>query len=440
LEVSQDSCSLANDFAGIPVIALAQLNQHIPAIAERFYGAPSKKLSVTGVTGTNGKTTIAYQLAQAYAMLSKPAAYIGTLGQGRVGDGAGGAEALETTANTTPDAIQLQRLLAQYYAAGIEQVVMEVSSHALVQNRVSCIDFTQAIFTNLTHDHLDYHHTMEAYAEAKALLFACPSLRAAIINEDDLYATQMKAACYKGLALMTYGIKNTNSQIHLNSYEISMYGMKLDISSPWGRAALQVPALGYFNLYNSLAIFTSLMISGYAMDEVISVMRQLKPAPGRMEIVSQNPCVIVDYAHTPDALKQALITLDALKKKRLILVFGCGGDRDKAKRPIMAEISLSYADEIIITSDNPRTEDPMEIIHDIKSGILSSENSSKVHCIVERKAAIEKAIGLADKDDIVLVAGKGHETYQEIGRERYFFSDQAVIRACIEKNDAEHEV
>lgn len=419
-----DPEALPNDFSlldGVPTIALPQLNQKISAIANRFYEEPSRKLAITGVTGTNGKTTIAYQLAQAHERLSQFAAYIGTLGQGRIGS-------LQATANTTPDAIQLQKLFYHYHKEGIQQVAMEVSSHALSQKRVDCTHFKQAIFTNLSHDHLDYHHAMEAYAASKALLFASPSLDWAIINEDDLYASQMKAACRNNTNLITYGIQNSQSQVHVRNYEASMHGITMDIDSPWGRQTLQIAALGDFNLYNTLAIYTSLMAAAYPINQVMSVIKDLQPAPGRMEVVSQNPCVIVDYAHSPDALKQVLLTLNKLKKQRIILVFGCGGDRDKKKRPIMGEIGFRYADEIIITSDNPRTEDPMAIINDIKLGIMETKKNTKVHIIVERKAAIEKAISLADKDDIVLVAGKGHETYQEIGRERFFFSDQSVIK------------
>ncbi len=405
----------------IALITIPKLHQKISAIGNRFYEEPSKKLAITGVTGTNGKTTIAYQLAQAHDRLSEKAAYIGTLGQGRVGH-------LEATANTTPDALQLQKLLYHFQKEGINHVAMEVSSHALAQNRVDCILFEQAIFTNLSHDHLDYHQTMDAYAAAKALLFAFPSLKWAIINADDAYAKTMFAALGNNSNLITYGIQNNQSQVRVLDFEASMHGIAMDIESPWGRQNLQIPALGDFNIYNTLAIFSSLMAKGYPVNQVLSVISQLQPAPGRMEVVSQSPCVIVDYAHTPDALKQVLLTLNKLKKQRIILVFGCGGDRDKTKRTIMGEIGSEYADELIITSDNPRTEEPMAIINDILLGIKAPVKC-KVQTIVDRSEAIDAALRLAHMDDIVLVAGKGHETYQEIGRERFFFSDQSVIRA-----------
>lgn len=408
---------------GIITIPLPNLNQHIPEIASRFYAEPSKKMTITGVTGTNGKTTIAYQLAQAYEKLAVSSAYIGTLGQGRVAS-------LETTANTTPPALQLQGLLSQYVKNGIQQVAMEVSSHALVENRVGCVAFKQAIFTNLTHDHLDFHQTMEAYCEAKTRLFAFPSLEWAIINEDDAYGAAMKAACHPSLNILGFGINNT-SQVRAVHYKLSMQGTTIEVESPWGKHALHIQALGHFNISNALAIFTSLMAAGYESNKVVSIMSELAPAPGRMEVVHQSPCILVDYAHTPDALKQALLTLGQVKKKRILLVFGCGGDRDKSKRPVMGAVGARYADEVIITSDNPRTEDPLAIIRDIQKG--TEEGTSRVHCIVDRREAIAAAIKLAEHDDIILVAGKGHEPYQEIGRERQVFSDKIEIQRLIKE-------
>ncbi|MBA2709784.1 MAG: UDP-N-acetylmuramoyl-L-alanyl-D-glutamate--2,6-diaminopimelate ligase [Tatlockia sp.] len=402
--------------ANIPAIALPGLSTKLASLASRFYGEPSKKLAVTGVTGTNGKTTIAYQLAQGYSLLGERSAYIGTIGQGEV-------HSLKTLANTTPDGLCLQQLLYSYEQQEIKQLCMEVSSHALTQHRVDCIDFTQAIFTNLSHDHLDYHQTMDAYAAAKALLFSKESLKWAIVNKDDNYSQLMSKAS-RAEKIISYGIKEGADVLALN-WDVSLLGTRLELNSPWGNHELIINALGFFNIYNSLAIFTSLLASGYSAEKVIPIMAKLKAAPGRMEIVAHEPYAIVDYAHSPDALENVLSTLKKVKKGRILLVFGCGGDRDKTKRPVMGKIASLYADVSIITSDNPRNEDPLTIIDEIEAGFCSKSNLFK---IPDRKQAIAKALSLADKNDIVLVAGKGHENYQQIGSVRNAFSDQEVIR------------
>lgn len=398
-------------------VAFPNLAGHLALISSRFYGTPSKQLEVFGVTGTNGKTTIAYQLAEAHDALSKHATYIGTLGEGRV-------NALNQLANTTPDALCLQHLLSSYVKEGVQQVCMEVSSHALSQHRVDEIDFKQAIFTNLTLDHLDYHRTMEAYAEAKALLFSCPTLQWAIINNDDSYTPLIKKSLKPSCQLITYGLQET-SQVRALHWDVQLTGTTLGVLSPWGEHTLRIKALGFFNIYNALAVFTSLAAYGYPLSDVIKTMAHLSPAPGRMEIVSTNPYVIVDYAHTPDALENVLRTLTDLKKGRLIVVFGCGGDRDKSKRPIMGGIAARYADIAIITSDNPRNENPEQIMKEIALGM---GGKTPMHSIVDREQAIDTALALAKQEDIILVAGKGHESYQQVGTVYHRFSDQAVIR------------
>lgn len=398
-------------------VPLPGVARYMAAIASRFYGAPTQHVTVTGVTGTNGKTTIAWQLAQAHDLLSRPAAYIGTLGYGSM-------SGLQTSDNTTPDALRLQSLFYDYWHQGINEVAMEVSSHALDQGRVDGIAFRQAIFTNLTLDHLDYHHSMEAYAAAKATLFRCASLQWAIINQDDPQAATMIAAMKPDCQLMTYGL-GESCMVRALGWEVSMTGTRIQLSSPWGEHSLLITALGFFNIYNALAVFSSLMLSGYAVADVIRVMAQLKPAPGRMDVVAQEPCTLVDYAHTPDALENVLLTLNKVKKARLFVVFGCGGDRDKSKRPIMGGIASRHADVVIITSDNPRSEDPEQIIQDIEAGVVAGEH--EVHRVIDRKEAIARAIALADKNDIILVAGKGHEAYQQIGQIKHPFSDHEVI-------------
>jgi UDP-N-acetylmuramoyl-L-alanyl-D-glutamate--2,6-diaminopimelate ligase len=418
-----ESFQLSHAFPGdIPCVPVPQLGQKLAAIASRFYQHPTRSLSVTGVTGTNGKTTIAYQLAQAYDLLGQRAAYIGTLGQGDV-------QALQPLLNTTPDALCLQQSLHDYQQNGIKQVCMEVSSHALSQHRVDEIDFTTAIFTNLSHEHLDYHHTMQAYADAKAELFAMPTLKWAIINHDDAYGQQMAERINSSCQKLTYGLQD-GSDVRAVNWEISMTGSQLDVVSPWGQHEVHVNVLGAFNIYNSLAVFASLLAHGIAASDAVNVMKKLQAAPGRMEVVAQKPCVIVDYAHTPDALENALATLQQLKKGRLGVVFGCGGDRDKTKRPMMGKIAGEHADFVIITSDNPRTEEPSVIVEEVAAGLDSKVEAVK---IIDRQEAIKQALKMADDQDIILIAGKGHEAYQQIGKERFAFSDQDIVRQLLNK-------
>lgn len=418
--VVYDSHQLPTGFVSpndIPCIPLDHLTKKLATLASRFYEHPSHALSVTGVTGTNGKTTIAYQLAQAYGLLGQRAAYMGTLGQGNV-------QSLKTLANTTPDALHVQGFLREYVDAGVSAVCMEVSSHALSQGRVDNVDFVQAIYTNLSHEHLDYHGTMEAYAAAKARLFVTPSLQWAIVNHDDDHAALMLKHCSSTCQQLTYGLQDGADVCAVN-WQSTLSGSQLEVRSPWGQHAFEIQLLGAFNVYNSLAVFASLLASGQPIDDVLAIMKQLRASPGRMEVVAQNPCVIVDYAHTPDALENALSTLQKLKKGRLLVVFGCGGDRDKFKRPMMGRLASQYADVVVITSDNPRTEDPVSIVNEVAAGLLPNTNALT---IVDRTDAIQQAIHLCSDDDILLIAGKGHETYQQIGQARFPFSDQAVVK------------
>lgn len=408
----------------IPCLPLPGLDKKLAVIAAFFYQYAGDSLTITGITGTNGKTTIAYQLAQAYQLLGEKSAYIGTLGQGQV-------DALQLLNNTTPDALCLQSLLNQFKQKGLKHVCMEVSSHALSQNRVECINFTQAVYTNLSHEHLDYHQTMTAYADAKAKLFAKASLKTAIINQDDAYAHQMIAALPPTCQKITYGLKNT-ANVYATNIQYTMLGSDFEVISPWGNHHIQVKLLGAFNVYNSLAVFASLMARDeFSAVQVVPMMRRLNASPGRMEVVAQEPCVIVDYAHTPDALENVLIALKQLKKGRLCVVFGCGGDRDKGKRPMMGKIASQHADFVLVTSDNPRTENPENIIADIAKGLDASVQSLQ---IVDRKQAIQKALSISSKNDIILIAGKGHEAYQQIGKQRFVFSDQEVVSELLNKS------
>lgn len=407
----------------VVMIPFPQLKAKLGKLAEAFYfpnGKPS--IDITGVTGTNGKTSIAFQLAQAHRLLGKKSAYIGTIGQGS-------DLALKSLSNTTPDALLLQKLLADYQNQGVEQLIMEVSSHALSQGRVDELEFKQAVFTNLSHEHLDYHGTMESYAEAKAKLFGWEGLKSAILNADDEYSSIMASACNERCELFYYGL-NKAADVYAMDWHMDDQGTHLELKSPWGQQALQLKTLGRFNLYNALAVFTTLMSSGdYLLTDVLAMMPQLASAPGRMEIISYSPLIIVDYAHTPDALAQVLSTAKSICKGNLWAVFGCGGNRDKGKRPLMGQYASEFADKIIITSDNPRFESPMAIIEEIAAAV---DPSKCVALEEDRKKAIQQAIEGSDSNDIIIIAGKGHEDYQEINGQRRHFSDQETVRCLIE--------
>lgn len=405
----------------LPCIPFPKLTEQLAAIASRFYQEPSQKLSIMGVTGTNGKTTIAYQLAQAHQLLGRPAAYMGTLGVGPVPH-------LQHLNNTTPDALEVQRLLYTHVQADFQQMCMEVSSHALDQHRVDHVRFREAIYTNLSHEHLDYHQTMEAYLQAKASLFAKPELEWVILNQDDDYVKKIAEVVPKGVRIWTYGIDQPADVRALNC-QLFSHSSQFTIESPWGRHDVTIPSLGLFNIYNSLAVFTSLVANGYPVLSVVEVLQNLSGTPGRMEIVAQKPYVIVDFAHTPAALDNVLKTIVRLRASdnvKIWVVFGCGGNRDKTKRPLMAKVVSEQADQVIVTSDNPRHEDPDAIIRDIAEGLTPN---AAITTIVDRRAAIRHALSSAGKEDIVLIAGKGHENYQIIGDEHLDFSDQEEVRS-----------
>ena len=408
----------------VPVIPINNLKHRLADIAARYYAYPSKLLKITGVTGTNGKTTVAYQLAKAYDLLGENAAYIGTIGQGEV-------NFLREIANTTPDGLLLQKLFNDYNKANIKHLCMEVSSHALSEGRTDNIDFQQAIYTNLSHEHLDFHHTMQEYADAKAKLFSVTSLQNVVVNIDDAYAPVMLNACPKNTLKTTYGINNIADFNAINCVS-SVDGSAFTIKSKDKDVRININSIGAFNVYNSLAIFASLRYYEYPIQDVANVIQKLTPVSGRMELVMKSPYVFVDYSHTPDALENALVSLVTIRSQsknqgKIWVVFGCGGDRDATKRPIMGKVACKYADMVIITSDNPRTEDPDKIISDISTGLIDGKEVKK---IVNRKEAILYTMTNAKSDDIILIAGKGHEEYQIIGREKFDFSDKKIVQAC----------
>ena len=444
----------AEDFVWNPAwqcahLPVQNLKQQCGWIADVHYQHPSNTLWNIGVTGTNGKTTCSQWIAQALSLLGKPCAVVGTLGIGFVGEA---ARPLHPTSNTTPDALHLHRSLGQLRQQGAHALSMEVSSIGLDQGRVNGMHFDVALFTNLTRDHLDYHHTFERYEAAKNILFDWPQLKHAVLNLDDPMGQRLATRlAHQGTATVGYqlGIQQhvaTNSLIRAHLVRAIPSGTAFTLQSDWGQIELEVTLLGDFNLSNLLGVAGVLLVSGYALDQVAQILTQLQPPPGRMQRLgdANDPMIIVDYAHTPDALQNVLQALQPVAEARngaLIALFGCGGDRDPGKRPQMGDIATRMADLVILTSDNPRNEDPKKILDDIYQGIQNENveaerdepDQPQVFIIENRARAIEMAIAHADPADVILIAGKGHEPYQEISGIKYPFSDIEQARAALLK-------
>lgn len=412
-------------------IEVEHLERQLGQIANEYFGAPSEHLTVYGVTGTNGKTTIATWLAQAHEALGTRCGFIGTVGSGFLNE-------LEPANNTTPDAITLHQAFARMRAAGAGAAAIEVSSHALDQGRVAGTQFKSVIFTNLTQDHLDYHGTMAAYGEAKAKLFTDYATHSRVINADDEFGASLLSRRLPGS--VSYGLTRGDVRTRIRTQDGAM--LALEIESPWGRVDCDVQTVGTFNAYNATAVAASLLSTGKSPTEVSRAMSALKPASGRLEPIVPDTAsngddllVLVDYAHTPDALEKAIVAARESTRGKLWVVFGCGGNRDRSKRPIMGEIASRLADRTVVTSDNPRDEVPQNIVDDVANGIDASRRS-KTEIELDRKRAIELAIIEAQPGDCVLVAGKGHETYQEIAGHRYPFSDADVARNALKARNA----
>ncbi|MFC4159960.1 UDP-N-acetylmuramoyl-L-alanyl-D-glutamate--2,6-diaminopimelate ligase [Chitinimonas lacunae] len=408
----------------LPNLAVAGLRQRAGLVAAHLLGEPARQLAMVGVTGTNGKTSCAHWLTQAFGLLGQRTALIGTVGYGFL-------DALQTASHTTPDAVSLQRLLADFRQQGAQRVCMEASSHALSLGRVEGVPFRSAIFTNLTRDHLDFHGDMASYGEAKASLFLRPELRHAVINIDDPFGAALYARLPAGLRL-GYGLET--GELRGERLRQSLDGLRIDVVSPWGRGELKSPLIGRFNAYNLLACLGVLLREGVDFDAALAVLGRIQSASGRMDRLGGNgqPLVLVDYAHTPDALDKALSTLREILPPggRLLCVFGCGGDRDRGKRPQMGQIARELADLAIVTSDNPRTEAPQAIIDDILPGLAGPGRAS--HLVEsDRAAAIGLAVAEAGPSDVVLIAGKGHEDYQDINGIKHPFSDLTVAAAAL---------
>ena len=406
----------------VPNVAVPQLKQRASALAGEFHGHPSHAIWMCGVTGTNGKTSCSQWIAAALSRAGTKAAVVGTLGSGYPG-------AMDDVGNTTPDALELQARLASFRDEGAGAVAMEVSSHGLVQGRVSGVRFACALFTNLSQDHLDYHGTMEAYAEAKARLFAMPALQAAVLNLDDPMGARLAGRLHGQLRTIGYTLGAASG-----SDEVLRLDDALGLSSPWGRAQLVTRQVGRFNLANVLGVVGCLVAYGVPFAEAVALVADLPNVAGRMEKVGDHPLVIVDYAHTPDALEKVLDTLRPVARQRggeLVVVFGAGGDRDPVKRPLMGAAASRLADRVVITSDNPRSEDPARIMDDIAAGVGGLARRE-----VDRRRAIEMAVREAAEQDVVLIAGKGHEGYQEIAGRRFPFSDQLIAREVLKGREA----
>jgi len=390
----------------LPNLPMRDLKQQAGALAHEFYGRPSESLWVCGVTGTNGKTSC----SQWIGALLKKTAVIGTLGAGFPG-------ALSAAVNTTPDALETQFLLRTFLDEGAQAVAMEVSSHGLVQGRVNGVRFSCALFTNLSRDHLDYHGSMAHYGAAKARLFDLPGLQAAVLNLDDAFGVELARRLRGRVRTIGYGLSVRDAPVD----ELIVAGRQVDVDS--------IPVLGRFNVSNALGVLGCLVANGIPVEEGARLLRTLPPVPGRMQAVGEEPLVVIDYAHTPDALEnvlQALRPVAAARGGRLAVVFGAGGDRDPGKRPLMGAIAARLADRVLITSDNPRSEQPLAIISQIEQGV---EGKHEVEA--DRALAIERVISSAEAKDVVLIAGKGHESYQEVAGRRLHFSDEEHARSAL---------
>ena len=408
----------------VPYIKVASTRHALAVVSANWFGRPADNMCMIGVTGTNGKTTSTYLLKSILEQtLGAKVGLIGTI-QNMIGD-----TAIETE-RTTPESYELQQLFAQMYAAGCTHVIMEVSSHALVLNRVDTVQFKVGVFTNLTEDHLDFHKTMEEYCRAKAMLFT--RCETGVVNLDDAYCEKITkdAAC----GLLTYGVKDTHAQLRAENLELLASGVAFDVcrAGERMRAALAIP--GSFSVYNALGVIGAALALGLPLEKITLALAKSSGVKGRAEVVptpGKDYTVLIDYSHTPDSLENILRTVRGFCRGRLIAVFGCGGDRDRLKRPIMGEAAGRLADLSIVTSDNPRTEKPMDIIDDNVAGMQDAPHPYRV--IENRVEAIEWALAHAQPDDVIVLCGKGHETYQEVNHVKHHMDEREIVAAYLER-------
>lgn len=411
---------------GVPVIYLSQLTERLSALAGRFYSEPSERLRLVGVTGTNGKTTTTQLLAQWSQLLGETSAVMGTVGNGLLGQ-------ISPTENTTGSAVDVQQVLANFVDRGATFAAMEVSSHGLVQRRVSALHFSVSVFTNLSRDHLDYHGDMEHYEAAKWQLFSTHRCDQAVINADDEAGRRWLEQLPDAVAVsMNHHFQCDRHGRWLRADRVTYHdnGATIRFSSSWGDGEIESALMGAFNVSNLLLALATLLVQGYPLTVLLQSAPRLQPICGRMEVFStvNKPTVVVDYAHTPDALEKALQAARLHCSGKLWCVFGCGGDRDKGKRPLMGAIAEELADIVVVTDDNPRTEDPGAIVNEILAGMLDAGRA----LVVEGRAeAVTNAIMQAPPNDVVLIAGKGHEDYQIIGTRRLDYSDRVIAASLL---------
>ncbi|KLV06214.1 UDP-N-acetylmuramoylalanyl-D-glutamate--2,6-diaminopimelate ligase [Photobacterium aquae] len=426
--VESDNDAVTLDVSGaVPVVGLPQLGQQLSAIGKAFYGAPDEALELVAVTGTNGKTTISQLLAQWAQLLGHTSGVMGTTGNGLL-------DAIVPAANTTGSALEIPATLASMVELGADYAAMEVSSHGLVQGRVAALSFKASIFTNLSRDHLDYHGDMASYAEAKKQLFTTHECGVAVINADDPVGRAwlvdlpqaVAVTMEKGAAAFHHGNK-----LWLEDVAYSTRGVTVEFGSSWGNGQFTAPLVGAFNVMNLMLALATLLATGRPLAQLLAVAPQLRAVNGRMEVfqAADKPMMVVDYAHTPDALEKALQALRVHCKGQLWCLVGCGGDRDRGKRPMMAAIAELMADRVVLTDDNPRSEDPHQIMADMQAGLTKPEFVEVVH---DRRAACEWALAQAKSDDIILVAGKGHEDYQILADKTIHYSDRETVKALLE--------
>ncbi|TZE81947.1 UDP-N-acetylmuramoyl-L-alanyl-D-glutamate--2,6-diaminopimelate ligase [Calorimonas adulescens] len=402
----------------VPVIIVEDTRNALAYLSSKIYGFPSGNFCLIGVTGTNGKTTVTFLIKNILDYLGKKTGLIGTI-KNIVGDEEIASE------HTTPEAADLQKLFHDMTLKGIDYCVMEVSSHSLELKRVDYTDFNVGVLTNITQDHLDFHITMDNYVNAKAKLFERSS-DYCILNADDKYIETIKSKCNHKAHICTYGIENGDIRVKINSLKIGQTNFDILIKGKRYNVNYRVP--GRFSVYNAMAAFSTLYCLGFSPEDIVEGMENFNGVPGRFEVLNLPVGfkVVIDYAHTPDGLMNILNSINECEHSRIITVFGCGGNRDKTKRPLMGKIACELSDLVIITSDNPRNEDPMKIIDDIEAGILNKYNN--YFKIENRKEAIKLALDMAKDNDIVLLAGKGHETYQILGDRTVPFDERLVVK------------
>ncbi|HEX4879405.1 MAG TPA: UDP-N-acetylmuramoyl-L-alanyl-D-glutamate--2,6-diaminopimelate ligase [Limnobacter sp.] len=423
----------ARVYQSASVLSVLNLKACLAQLAKTYYESPSEALDVIAVTGTNGKTTVTRWLAQSLSALGKRAAVLGTLGYGSP------ADLKEHSGLTTPDVVGMHHTLHELKRQGFDTVCLEASSIGLDQGRLRGVDIDWAVFTNFSQDHLDYHGTMDAYGQAKLILANWPTLRAAVANVDDaLGKTFADVVTNRHLPCTRVG-STQGLELHVLGCVHAGKGMRVEFKPLQGPAfGVAAPVIGQFNAENLAVVAGVLLSMGHGSNEVQRALQQVSAAPGRMEMISESPCVVVDYAHTPDALEKVLIALRPFARARdgrLIALFGCGGDRDRSKRPRMGELAAQLADAVVLTSDNPRGESPEAILAEIVSGVAPSL-SHKVQLEIDRKAAIAQVLAQANAQDVIVLAGKGHETTQTIGQHVLPHSDVLVARAILQKGGA----